>query len=253
MEKIKIEYNMPTKIELLNYSKSWYAKLYGVKFSDWNDVLLSNSYPLDYFKLSENDLDGLVSEKPNHINVLNLQDRLDLFLTTLPYDNYFTKLISRSPKDVLCEADGSIRNVKNADDIIGSIMNSMRCFEDICSLIKLNVKDNFIIRPYIEIAPKNEWRCFIKQNKLIAVTQYHYFTDYEYSEKYIDDTYIRIKTFIDEICIPNIITSHFVADLIVTENDIKLLETNPYGLSDPCLYVSYENIEKEENKILIKK
>jgi len=45
----------------------------------------------------------------------------------------------------------------------------------------------------------------------------------------------RIRDFINDICIPNMKTKTFVADLVIDKDKIILLETNPYGLSDPCL------------------
>lgn len=240
---MEINLKIPTENYLLSVAKQWYSSLYGVKFSDWNEELLSHSYPIEFFAISNQEIRALVSENPKDENLISLQQRLTKFLEFKQYQDVFVKLISRSPKDFLINKDGSVKSLQTSDEIINSLMSSMRCFEDSCHLLRLNLNHAITIRPYVKINPENEWRCYVKNDKLIGISQYHYNNDYHYKEEHLNLIKNSIELFVEKICIANIIVSNFIVDLVVSESGIKILETNPYGLSDPCLYKSYQNLE----------
>lgn len=75
--------------------------------------------------------------------------------------------------------------------------------------------------------------------------------------KYLDLAKSSIEYFMKNTCIPNIKVKDFVADLYVNNISVymggkeslkeilpvTIIETNPYRLSDPCLFKSYKELE----------
>lgn len=169
----------------------------------------------------------------------------------------FIKLESRSPKDYLQEyPKETLKSVINAQDIIDALLGSLRTFEDLCFLVKLSNTIKLYIRPFTYMYRPFEWRVFVKDNKVIGISQqfYNKTFDFEnYYHKYLDSVQNSILYFMNNTCIPNIKIKDFVADLYVKDDNyhmgknrllpVTIIETNPYGLSDPCLFKSYKELE----------
>lgn len=156
------------------------------------------------------------------------------------YNSFFVKLVSRSPKDWLVREDNTMMKINSPEDVVHAFGSSFRCLEDIVMLSHLNIDNNLIIRPYIQINPETEWRCFIKNNQVIGISRYYY--QKENNIKNPSSIKTKIVQFLEEVVIPNITVSDFVAD-VISDQIVILLETNPYGLSDPCLFGSYSELE----------
>ncbi len=169
----------------------------------------------------------------------------------------FIKLESRSPKDYLQEyPKETLKSVINAQDIIDALLGSLRTFEDLCFLVKLSDTVKLYIRPFIYMYKPFEWRVFVKNSEVIGISQqfYNKTFDFEnYYHKYLDSVQNSILYFMNNTCIPNIKVKDFVADLYVKDDNyhmgknrllpVTIIETNPYGLSDPCLFKSYKELE----------
>lgn len=249
MKKLSIEdigkaFKMPSDREIKTNAKNWFKNLYGVKFSDWNKELLQHTYPLEYATLEEDELLYLVDGQPKYSKDTIIK-KIEIVLDTLKkqgYKSFFPKMISRSPKDYLVREDNTMTPLKSAFEIGVALIHSLRCAEDNVMLSSLKIDNNLIIRPFIEIDPKTEWRCFIKGNELIGISRYYYHSkDPIHDPESVKTTIIQ---FIEQTVIPNIIVTDFVADVIIAPDSPILLETNPYGLSDPCLFESYEYLEQ---------
>lgn len=226
---------IPTRLELLPIERVWYSKLKGVKFGDWNKTLRDNSYPIFQFKLDWRKIRFLLADgKYDNKQFDFLAEEIDAHLNKQGWrGNFFIKLESRSPKDYLYDDEnfGKPRPLKTAKDALYALALSMRTFEDLCSFKTLH-KFQIIIRPYISFHPKNEWRCFIKGRKLVGISQYYY------AEVFDGLNSNGIADFINDIVIPNMTVDSYIADVVNEEKPI-LLETNPWGFSDPCLFKDY--------------
>lgn len=134
----------------------------------------------------------------------------------------------------------------------------MRTFEDLVFLTKLKNEVILYIRPFADLERRYEWRVFVKDKKVIAISQQFYKETFSYNKKYLNEIKRNVMYFMDNICIPNIKVDSFVADLYVSEGthykpginkrflDISIIETNPYGLSDPCLFETYDKLESSK-------
>lgn len=166
---------------------------------------------------------------------------------------FFVKLISRSPKDYLAEeGSGRPKPMYTAEDIINALVGSMRTMDDIGLLHHIPEHFALVYRPYLNWPDHQEWRVFVKGNRIMAITQYYHHIHFpKLTVDYVNWLKPRIVQFVQDNVIPYIPASDFVADVVDGYgHDIKLLETNPYGLSDPCLFRSYESIDGRSNAVM---
>lgn len=255
-------------------AKDWYKTLDGVKFSDWDKNLFKYSIAIKELEIPTELIENCLEnrDKSEHRLINYLQRLLNKSENRFYYNKnhikeLFIKLESRSPKDYLQEyPKETLKPVVSAKDIVDALFGSLRTFEDLCLLVKLNSTIKLYIRPFIYMYKPFEWRVFVKGGKLIGISQqfYNKVFDFEtYYYKYLESVESSIKYFMNNTCIPNIKVKDFVADLYVENENyhigknrllpVTIIETNPYGLSDPCLFNSYEELETSENKFRILK
>ena len=79
------------------------------------------------------------------------------------------------------------------------------------------MKDEIIlyIRPFADLERRYEWRVFVKDKKVIGISQQFYKETFSYNESYLNILEKDILYFMNETCIPNIPVDNFVADLYV--------------------------------------
>lgn len=247
---------------LLEVSKKWWKNLDGVKFSDWGKDLFKYSILIKELDIPSNlFIDCLEKKDKSRHRLINyiqrfIKNRKNWFFSDGQHiRELFVKLESRSPKDYLQEYPRTtIKHVISAEDIVDALLGSIRTFEDLCLLVKLKDTVKLYIRPFTNLFQPFEWRAFVKDDKLIGVSQQFYNSFHDYENRYLDETKESIKCFMEKICIPNIKVKDFVADLYVNPHSkywvgnkqilrTTVIETNPYYLSDPCLFESYEELE----------
>ncbi len=162
----------------------------------------------------------------------------DLFGEELdaPLKGCFFKLSSRSAKDCKKIQANSI------DDLAVAFFNSLRIPEDLISYVGIYGKANLNFYEWLEDCnPAKEVRCFVRERKLQGITKYQISGVAEYSPDFPQ----KVKTFVEEKVIPasKDWLANFVVDVYESaDGSVKVLEFNPYNLSDPCLYGSHANI-----------
>jgi len=254
--------DLPRKSSL-EIAQDWYNNLNGVKFSDWGEDLFSYSPPIKEIKIPtemiilclDND------KKEEHILINYLQRQLNkienqFFFGANRIKELFVKLESRSPKDYIQNyPKEDYKALHNAEEIVDALLGSMRTFEDLVFLTKLKNEVILYVRPFADLERRYEWRVFVKDKKVIGISQQFYKETFSYNKKYLNEIKRSVSYFMDNICIPNIKVNSFVADLYVSGEthykvgitkkflDISIIETNPYGLSDPCLFETYDELE----------
>ena len=165
----------------------------------------------------------------------------------------FIKLSSRSPKDY---SDNLI--IEDGEYAMECLSNSMRTFDDLCRFSHLQAPCFVCLREPIEgLTVDSEYRIFVCNGDIRAITYYNYNLDdidppteaEEHLRKAINEWYSSKMQ-------PHICARDFVFDVHInnlmknpTSKDVLLIETNPYGLSDPCFFGNYSNIEKSNGKI----
>lgn len=269
LEVVKNAFSNLPKRDSLEVAKDWYNNLNGVKFSDWGKDLFSYSAPIKEIKIpTEMVILCLNSDKKaEHILVNYLQRQLNkkenqFFFGANKINQLFVKLESRSPKDYIQDwPKEDYKALHNAEEIVDALLGSMRTFEDLVFLTQLKDEVILYIRPFADLERRYEWRVFVKDKKVIGISQQFYKETFSYNEPYLNILEKGILYFMNETCIPNIPVDSFVADLYVYNyvylSNVgefilfpSIIETNPYGLSDPCLFDTYDNLES--NKELLK-
>lgn len=233
---------MPTEHELFKISSDWWGGFKGLTFFDIGKELYKHTIPFAIRKIPTSVVSPILEEK-------RAGDEFDnaIFILTdiisdckkslhIKCDEFFFKLITRSPKDI-----NESLLFKDAVDVYRSITSSMRCFEDLCLLSHIGM-EWMVIRPYLNINKVNEYRAFIENRKLKGVSRYRYDLDHLVSDSDVNIISKEIYKFCNSVLIPNIPAPTYSADLYFNNNKIILIEMNPYYTSDPCFFVSHDRI-----------
>lgn len=163
----------------------------------------------------------------------------------------FLKLSSRCPKDYL--ASGVLDMAKpdpitTYSEAIEALRGSERTVDDLVGFYSAKIEPMVHIYHYIRIPVLSEFRCFVKDRRLIAMSQYYYQVAMAENSALETNRLLAAKAFINEIA-EYLPCDDIVVDLIIPESvrmvptPVKMLELNPYGLSDPCMF-TYSYLEE---------
>lgn len=226
---------LPTKEEIDKISKRWFSVHEGIHMLEWNNNLKSVSMPFEAVKLPPDWAEDTVNRK----------DRCDDFIKLVGpalkklgcEDSFFIKLITRSPKDYLDENF----ELKSLEDAYTALACSMRTAEDLCMLINIDMC-YVIVRPFVKINRLEEFRVLIYGKQIVGISQY-YFHEGEKIQNHAARE-AGIRSFIHKEIMPNVAINHFVVDVYFDQwNDPVLIELNPFGMSDPCLFMDYASLD----------
>ena len=125
------------------------------------------------------------------------------------------------------------------------IAQSERCMDDIV-VARIAQKPIYIaLRKRYHAPPAGEFRAYAKGGKLLAVSRYDYHEPAKVDYSQIDIMGI-VEAFHRDVIAQAYDDVVFDLELGAYGHEGPLLiEVNPYGLSDPCLFGSYEAIEQE--------
>ena len=164
-----------------------------------------------------------------------LRDRIEAEMEKRPW---FVRLNSRSPKhyrnppitmDLQEAIDFLTLSLRTANDLEKMMIHGTPCF--------------IYLRSTVTMEPGTEFRCFVKDAKLIAISQY----DGALS-RFPEDKKDHITSSLSEFSLRVIKAfpySDFVFDVFFIEQQHPcLIEVNPYGLSNPCFFWTYEAVER---------
>lgn len=95
-----------------------------------------------------------------------------------------------------------------------------------------------ILRKYVEIVPGMEFRCFIKSNQIIGISQRHHEIYYDYLQSNLSNLKAEILEFYNAKIKGKFADSNFVVDIYKNQvGEWKLIDFNPFGpLTDPLLF-----------------
>lgn len=156
------------------------------------------------------------------------------------WESHFVRFSTRSPKDAAYPGLPITMSGKQAMDWIS---NSERCMDDLYMAHMAKKPIYIALRKLYHAAPGGEFRCFAKDGKLIAVTRYDY-QDPAKCEYDGDAIMEQLSAWFEEKIAPHYPTIVFDVELGAYDHEGPLLiEVNPYGLSHPCLFEGYDEIE----------
>jgi hypothetical protein len=134
--------------------------------------------------------------------------------------------------------------VTNADEALQLIMYSSRAISDIKRALDFADKSSWnlklIVREFVEIPIEGEFRGFVYNNKLNALSQYYadcFFPEIasETQKKKIEE---RVLTFFEQEIKDSLKhLSSYIVDFVVTDKYVKVVELNPFSKSTgACLF-----------------
>jgi hypothetical protein len=160
-------------------------------------------------------------------------------------DGAFIRLGSRSPKDSwgLQRTGGKI--LQHQDPLQYLLDCSERIYDDLTFAIQQQYTPYIWVREWVDIKPWSEFRCFMKDRKLVGVSQYNYLDGEAFEELDPGLCEWAIEVFFHRFLKATTLTS-IVFDVFVDikqrspnsrDVEVKLLEINPFfELTDPCLF-----------------
>ncbi|XP_013784608.1 cell division cycle protein 123 homolog, partial [Limulus polyphemus] len=95
-----------------------------------------------------------------------------------------------------------------------------------------------VLRKWIEIDPSMEFRCFVKNDKLIGISQRDYTNYYSYIGYQRNDIVQDIQSFFKEHMQGKFVDKNYVFDVYRRRKDrVRLMDFNPFGpITDPLLF-----------------
>lgn len=216
---------------------------------NWPDGLLSLSFPHIGIRLEEREvhalgaLNGIGSHRFDRCreeDLCALAAKLDGAIRHFP-QGVFIRLGSRSPKDTVHGVITQCKAFDGRQAIRLLTSGSERVAYDLWTARKVNYQPWVFVRQWVDISPEMEFRCFVKDRRLIGVSQYFYQTSFPV----LDSPEIKntIKTLVGEFFVDfskvspldNVVFD--VALLWDKKPQVKLVEINPFHpLTQACLF-----------------
>ncbi|XP_073508485.1 translation initiation factor eIF2 assembly protein isoform X2 [Phyllobates terribilis] len=106
-----------------------------------------------------------------------------------------------------------------------------------------SVQYELVLRKWCELIPGAEFRCFVKENKLIGISQRDYTQYYEHVCKQKEDICGSIQDFFKENIQYKFLDEDFVFDIYKdSEGKIWLIDFNPFGEVTDSLLFTWEEL-----------
>uniref|UniRef100_A0A8D3ALC1 Translation initiation factor eIF2 assembly protein n=1 Tax=Scophthalmus maximus TaxID=52904 RepID=A0A8D3ALC1_SCOMX len=104
-----------------------------------------------------------------------------------------------------------------------------------------------VLRKWSELIPGGEFRCFVKENKLIAICQRDYTQYYQHVFKQEEQTCQAIQEFFSQHIQYNFLDEDFVFDIYRdSQGRVWLIDLNPFGEVTDSLLFSWEELTSGE-------
>lgn len=250
---------LPTEEESRKHAAAWWSELAPFSLDAWPKALWAESINAIRIPLSMDIVNGILEERLSTDALADMLHEALVIHGELMFggdtaefaynrwadqSGFFPRLSSRSPKDFLMGPSGSMDPCMTMWDVARALQGSVRVFDDLTMMRFLDTR-NLYLRPYTKIDPSHEWRMFILEGKVTAISQYNYtqpLPSKRVSVQYFSKVMQAAREYA-KLALNFLPTKDLVVDFVVRGDMRKiLLETNPFGLSDPCVAHDYETI-----------
>lgn len=173
----------------------------------------------------------------------------------------FLRLGSRSPKDSwLGERTGFRVDATDPQPLRFFLDASERTYEDLTLCIGEGYAPHIFVREWVEIPKAWEFRCFMRDRKLVGISQYNYhdhqpeaFAERESVKWAIEQFFpeFRAASHLDDVVFDVVVSYRTMFDSTRAWK-VKLLEINPFsGYTDPCLFDWRDNGDSLDGSIKV--
>lgn len=227
---------------LPTYIENWPAGLYNLSIPQVN---LKLPMPKAMILIWEHLADGKEST-PLEMSYLGAVDAKITKAGLAFPDGFFVRLGSRSPKDSWVGYEEGFKCV-DGRKALRMFLDSERIWEDLQLADTKGYEPQIWLRQWQEIPQWGEFRCFMRDKKLVGISQYDYLDGQRYDEiaENADSIHWAIDKFFTGLFLPKIHLDSVVFDVWVKRRvrgneqswEVRLLEINPFGVfTDPCLF-----------------
>lgn len=250
---------MPTPEEHRKVSLAWLSRVQPCLIDQWPADLAALSIPTKFVKIDVDPVwdamcdlqDGKKAGIPQPL--VDLAAEMD---DVMGWDRKFVRLNSRSPKDWPWPFE--VPATISGKEAVSMLAGSRRVMDDLYEFKWVPEQPAYVcLRDWVcWIRSQYEFRCFVKDGELIAVTHYDYTKPTpEAVRNNAGDIRAAIDTYFAERLKPALHIDTVVFDIAFDQHkmslDPMLIEINPYGLSDPCWFGDYEAVENADCDIKI--
>lgn len=236
-------------------SKEFFENNAKLNIENWPNLLYSESMATVILTLSPEEQDALIKYHPFKAEEETPSEEVEKLIKaiiqkiTQVTNNFpngaFVKLGSRSPKDSYIGYKEGFRCV-DGDKAIQLFNDSERVIDDLFKDQYHNYPTRIIVREWIEMPKWAEFRGFIKNRKLVGLSQYNYLNRKAFPEivKHADSIRWAIEKKVERIAdllpLPDVVAD-FLYKVKTYGNErvseVKLIELNPFSYwTDPCLF-----------------
>lgn len=160
-------------------------------------------------------------------NLRDLENEIKKYMKKHKDWVWFAKLNSVSPKDGT--KSGKELKFTDSDDIIRRFMDCNRTRVFICE----DPTSSIVLRKWYDIPENMEFRCFIREKKLRAISQYHCEDFFPELVAQKEDLLYKIKTFYTELS-NRIPYEDAVMDVAILDEKVLIIEFNQFGAETSC-------------------
>ena len=132
--------------------------------------------------------------------------------------------------------------LKSSDFIAHDLTEAFKYCEDFTDSLP---HDGFklVLRKWVDISPAMEFRCFVKKDRIVAISQRDYTNYYEFLVKNRDMVHRSVTAFFNKFIKPRFIESSFVFDVYLLEDgSVRLMDINPFSKVTDSLLFSWHEI-----------
>ncbi|KZL20245.1 hypothetical protein PsAD2_01542 [Pseudovibrio axinellae] len=215
-------------------------------FASWPDALKQASVPHEEIPISPDDVLALAANTPEFCEKFAMFNHFDLsqdFLdeVTAGLEKFpsgaFPRLDYCSWKES-CLLNSPARTLRDVEAII--LQPNQRIASALMEPAIHNQGANFYLREWIDMPRWSEFRIFMRDRKIIGISQYYTTEQFPQIQQSLDD----IRQALIEFCLFLYKESHLetvIADVFLSNQNEKLqahlIELNPFlKRADPCLY-----------------
>ncbi|RMG16352.1 MAG: hypothetical protein D6731_06385 [Planctomycetota bacterium] len=168
--------------------------------------------------------------------VLGLEEGVLSAQTASPEGAAFVRTGFRAPNDSAIAREND-RQVDGGPEALAVLLESRRVFEDLCLAQECAYEPSLVVRPWIEVAPSSELRAFVRERRLVGLSQRLTETPLPALGERAEDLEARVQRRCEELRqrwpLPDLVVDFVVRD----DEGALVLDLHPWlDWCDPALF-----------------
>lgn len=238
---VGITISMPADAELRASALKWQEMIEPLLIDKWPPGLMALSAPTTFIEFPMQLADewwGTNEHLPWSDCAKDFANQID---DACNWSFKFFRLNSRSPKDSPWPLEVPISN--SGRTILSVMRGSERMLDDLCRFRRADVKPMLCLRDVLYgCEPSTELRVFIQDGNIKAVAEYGHEPVLRWPKERDADLRDRVERYVQEVAGRHLPIQTIVLDLMIDRDGFKVIEVNPFWMSDPVGAQSYDAI-----------